>query len=199
MILRKRKHPPRESSDAREALVDAAVRIVNDEGRQFDARSVAKEAGRSLGTLTHHFRDGGLQELRGAVALRGFQMLSEAVRAELAEAGDPEKCLRRIALTYARFAMKHPRLYRTMYGDEWGEAVNEAQVALGAIVAEQIAKCQRDGILRSGPVERIARSGRALLHGIALMQLEGHVPADEAESFAQETIDDLFDGLRARD
>jgi hypothetical protein len=86
-----------------------------------------------------------------------------------------------------------------MFGDDWGEEVKEAQEVLGAIVEEQVTKCQRDGVLRPGPIDRISRSGQALLHGIALMQLEGQVPADDAESFAKEAIDDLFDGLRARD
>jgi AcrR family transcriptional regulator len=199
MILRRRKRPPRESSEARQAIVEAALRIVEDHDRQFDARAVAKEAGRSLGTLSFHFRDGGLRELRGAVAVRGFTMLAEAVHVAVEAAADPEQQLRRVAQAYVGFAADHPRLYRAMYSEDWGEQVADARRDMAGIVNERIAQCQQAGVFRPGSVGRIARTGQALLHGIAVLHLDGQVSATELEAFTQEAIADLIDGLRGRD
>jgi AcrR family transcriptional regulator len=200
MILRKSGKPPRESSEARTAIVDAAVRIVEDGERQFDARSVAKEAGRSLGTLTHHFKGGGLWELRGAVAARGFLWLAGALRQASADSGtvDPEQQLRQMALGYLRFAAEHSRLYRAMFADEWGELVLDAQQALHGILRRQIELCQEAGVLRQGAVERIERSGIALLHGIAVLVLDGRVSSGEVDAVGRDAIEDLFEGLKRR-
>jgi len=201
MILRKSGKPPRESSEARQAIVDAAVRIVEDGERQLDARSVAKEAGRSLGTLTHHFKGGGLWELRGAVAARGFLWLAGALRQAVSEAADaePEQQLRQMALGYLRFAAEHPRLYRAMFADEWGELVLDAQQALHAVLRKHIGQCQQAGVFRPGAVERIELSTIALLHGIAALVVDGRVGTEELETVGSEAIEDLFRGFVRRD
>ena len=200
MILRKSGKPPRESSEARAAIIDAAVRIVEDGERTFDARSVAKEAGRSLGTLTHHFKAGGLWELRGAVAARGFLWLAGSLRQAAADCPHdrPEIQLRQMALAYLRFAAEHPRLYRAMFADEWGELVVDAQQALHAVLRKHIELCQRAGIIRPGAVERIELSGIALLHGLASLVVDGRVSDEELDVVGRDAVDDLFEGFKRR-
>ncbi len=198
MILKRRKKPPRESSEAREALVDAALRILEDPSRQFDARSVATEAGRSLGTLTFHFRQKGLWELREAVAARGFAMLARAARAASDAPGTPEERLRHMAQAYVRFAAEHPRLYLLMWADQWGVAVEQGRQEVRTVAHEQIAQCQEAGLFRLDPAERFQHSGQALLHGIAVLHLEGQITADKLERFVDGALDDLFEGFRVR-
>jgi AcrR family transcriptional regulator len=199
MILKRRKKPPRDSSEAREALVDAALRIIQDPNRQFDARAVAGEAGRSLGTLTFHFREKGLWELREAVAARGFDMLAQASREAGDEPGTPEERLRRMAHAYVRFASEHPRLYLLMWADTWGPSVERGRQAVRTVAHEQIARCQEAGLFRPVPVERFEYSGQALLHGIAVLHLEGQISRENLDRYLDSALDDLFDGFKVRD
>lgn len=199
MILKRRKKPPRESSEARDALVDAALHIIQDPDRQFDARAVAGEAGRSLGTLTFHFREKGLWELREAVAARGFDMLARAAREASEAPAPPEESLRNMAHAYVRFASEHPRLYLLMWADQWGPTVERGRQQVRAVAHEQIARCQEAGLFRPVPVERFEYSGQALLHGVAVLHLEGQISHEKLERFVDGALDDLFDGFRARD
>lgn len=199
MILKRRKKPPRDSSEARDALIDAALRIIQDPERQFDARAVASEAGRSLGTLTFHFREKGLWELREAVAARGFRMLAEETREACEAPGTPEERLRRMAHAYVRFASEHPRLYLLMWADTWGANVERGRQEVRAVAHEQIRRGQEAGAFRPVPVERFEYSGQALLHGIAVLHLEGRITRDKLEQFVDGALDDMLDGFRARD
>jgi AcrR family transcriptional regulator len=199
MILKRRKKPPRDSSEARDALINAALRIIQDPDRQFDARAVAGEAGRSLGTLTFHFREKGLWELREAVAAKGFDMLARASREAGEAPGTPEERLRSMARAYVRFASEHPRLYLLMWADQWGPTVERGRQAVRAVAHEQIARCQEAGLFRPVPVERFEYSGQALLHGIAVLHLEGQISHDNLDRYVEGALDDLFDGFRLRD
>ena len=199
MILKRRKKPPRESSEAREALVDAALRVIQDPDRQFDARTVAGEAGRSLGTLTFHFRQKGLWELREAVAARGFDMLAHASREAGEAPGTPEERLRNMAHAYVRFASEHPRLYLLMWADTWGPTVERGRQEVRSVAHELIARCQEAGLFRPVPVERLEYSGQAMLHGIAVLHLEGQISREKLEQYLDGALDDLFDGFRLRE
>jgi AcrR family transcriptional regulator len=199
MILKRRKKPPRDSSEAREALIDAALRIIEDPSRQFDARAVAGEAGRSLGTLTFHFREKGLWELREALAARGFDMLARASREAGEAPGTPEERLRRMSHAYVRFASEHPRLYLLMWADTWGPTVERGRQEVRTVAHEQIARCQEAGLFRPVPVERFEYSGQALLHGIAVLHLEGQISRENLDRYVEGALDDLLDGFRVRD
>src|SRR6476620_1889302 len=71
---------PYHHGDLQRALVDAAQAILEREGpAALSLRAVAREAGVSPAAPYHHFKD--KDELIGAVAQRGFQMLTECMRA----------------------------------------------------------------------------------------------------------------------
>ena len=105
---------PYHHGDLQNALVDAAQTILEREGpAALSLRAVAREAGVSPAAPYHHFKD--KDELIAAVAHRGFQMLSERMRAASEKKDtDAEKGLA-IGVAYVCFARDHPAMYHTMF------------------------------------------------------------------------------------
>jgi|SRR5436190_235631 AcrR family transcriptional regulator len=105
---------PYHHGDLQRALVDAAQAILEREGpAALSLRAVAREAGVSPAAPYHHFKD--KDELIGAVAKRGFEMLADAMRAATAEQKtDAERSLA-IGVAYVCFARDHPAMYHTMF------------------------------------------------------------------------------------
>jgi AcrR family transcriptional regulator len=105
---------PYHHGDLRRALVDAARRILENEGPSaLSLRAVAREAGVSPAAPYHHFKDKG--ELLDAVAHVGWDMLGEAMtEAKIAEV-DPKARMTEIGVSYVTFSQQHPALYRVMY------------------------------------------------------------------------------------
>ncbi|CAN7403482.1 TetR/AcrR family transcriptional regulator [Phenylobacterium sp. LjRoot225] len=102
---------PYHHGDLRRTLVDAARRLVENEGSAaMSLRAVAREAGVSPAAPYHHFKDKG--ELMGAVASEGWAMLSTVIfEATAANRSDPLAPL----IAYVSFARTRPALYRVMY------------------------------------------------------------------------------------
>src|SRR5437868_15218318 len=102
---------PYHHGDLRRALIDAARRLLENEGpTALSLRAVAREAGVSPAAPYHHFKDKG--ELLGAVAKEGWTMLSTSMlEAIQLTPGDPMAP----TLAYVTFARSHPALYRIMY------------------------------------------------------------------------------------
>lgn len=105
---------PYHHGDLRRALLDAARRILENDGPSgLSLRAVAREAGVSPAAPYHHFKDKG--ELLEAVAMEGFEELGHALQKAKAEA-DPEGILvAQLGVAYTCFARDNPALYRVMY------------------------------------------------------------------------------------
>ncbi len=186
----------RASGDARKAIVDAAIRVVNDSKRTLDARTVADEADRSLGTLTFHFKDGGLRALREAVAEEGFKMVLETVRQLPHTPSDPDATLRRLMTTYVGFARKHARHYRLMHSEVWHDEVMAQRAEVRSIVRAHLEGLEAAGSIRSGYIDPFVHTGSALLHGLAVHYLDGFIGEDQLPNLIDDAIDILLHGLR---
>lgn len=100
--------------DLRRALVEAAERILENEGPSaLSLRAVAREAGVSAAAPYHHFKD--KNELLAAIAQEGFEHLAEAMRAGAEDEGDPRARLNALGVAYVCFARNNPALYTLMY------------------------------------------------------------------------------------
>ena len=105
---------PYHHGDLRRALVDAARRILENEGPSaLSLRAVAREAGVSPAAPYHHFKDKG--ELLDAVAHVGWDALGEAMTAANARTTDISARMTEIGVAYVQFSQNHPALYRVMY------------------------------------------------------------------------------------
>jgi len=181
--------------NSRDTIVAAAVRVLGDADRTFDARTIAKEAGKSLGTLSFHFREGGLRELRGESARIGFQRLLESLSNALKAAQSPLEGLRLLGRAYVRFAADNPRLHRIMYREPWGERVEPVRSEIRGLIRDHIATCQEAGLVRPQPPEKFSRIGWAFMHGVAVLHLSGQVPVEELDAMIDEAIDILLEGI----
>lgn len=104
----------RQRAERHRLIVDTAREIAEAEG--WDAvttRRLAERIEYSQPVLYSHFA--GKDAIVGAVALRGFTELADALRAELAAAPDPAAGLAAIARGYLRYAAEHPAVYAAMF------------------------------------------------------------------------------------
>lgn len=134
--------------DLKRALLDAAMTLVDIRGREaLTLREAARRAGVSEAAPYRHFAN--LDELLGAVALEGFEMLI----ADLESTSSP----RRVRSAYLAFAGDFPGRYQLMFGplaDRKARAEREEEVALVAELTEEA-------------------GGLAALHGAASLALVG--------------------------
>lgn len=105
---------PYHHGDLRRALIEAAERILENEGPSaLSLRAVAREAGVSAAAPYHHFKD--KNELLSAIAQEGFELLAQAMREKAATETDPRMRLNALGVGYVCFARTNPALYNLMY------------------------------------------------------------------------------------
>jgi len=134
--------------DLKRALLDAAMTLIDIRGRDaLTLREAARRAGVSEAAPYRHFAN--LDELLGAVALEGFEMLI----ADL----ESTSSAKRIRSAYLAFAGDFPGRYQLMFGalaDRKAAKQREDEVALVAELTEDA-------------------GGLAALHGLASLNLVG--------------------------
>ncbi len=99
----------------REALVEAALRLIGEKGPAgFTIAEAARAAGVSPAAPYRHFRD--REELMADVAKHGFDAFALALR-QAWDRGrpDPRSALLRVGMAYLEFARKEPAAYSAMF------------------------------------------------------------------------------------
>ena len=105
---------PYHHGDLRRALIEAARRILENEGPgALSLRAVAREAKVSPAAPYHHFKDKG--ELLQAVAHEGWEALGDVMEEGRNKAETPRDRMSAIGVGYVQFARDNPALYRVMY------------------------------------------------------------------------------------
>jgi AcrR family transcriptional regulator len=154
----------------------------------------------------HHFAD--KRALIAAVAAEGFRMLRQEMLERIeACGGDARTRFRESGIAYVVFAVKHPNLFRVMFGEETADtsehpelkaAASQAFAVLqGLVEQDQVAVGTRDDRDR----EKVGLSAWALVHGIAMLCIDGQFGPEArrpeyAEKFAYEATGALARGLR---
>jgi len=187
--------------DLRTALVEAAERLIREEGVEgFTLRKAAAHAGVSPGAPSHHFRD--MKGLLTAVAIRVFGQLGFAL-AELPRHGEPGRDLRALAGGYVRFAARNPGLFRLICridlidGRDPAllEASFEALVGFGQAIAAYFGQEAPDRDRRVLRPHHAAAMATA--HGLAHMVIEGR-PAllfntpDPVQTFLEKNLPEIL-------
>src|SRR5262245_55878012 len=104
--------------DLREALIQAGLKLLSETGVDgLGLRAAAQLAGVSHAAPYRHFRD--KDALVAAIAERGFRLLTQAMRDEIARAPsrDVTSRLRAMGHGYVTFALTHPAYFRVIFGD----------------------------------------------------------------------------------
>ncbi len=178
----------------RMALLEAAARLVADEGRSgLTLRRLAGEVGTSTMAIYTHF--GGMDELRREVRREGFARLRahlDAVR----ETDDPVADLAVLGSAYYVSATANPNLYRAMFLDG---PLDEEDLGTGLDtflhLVHGVARCVAAGRLpRADPADaaELAVELWALEHGLVTLQLAQLLPPAQALARLATTVRSLL-------
>lgn len=147
--------------DLRAAILEAAVRMLEKEGAEgVNVREAARRAGVSHNAPYRHFPD--RAALLEALARQGLDQLMKALE---------NRSGRDLTGAYVRFALMHPQLFRLMFS---GRRAPELEARFAAAFADM-------GKLG-------AAAAWSLVHGLALLLLDGHFKESETETFVASVI-----------
>jgi AcrR family transcriptional regulator len=168
--------------DLRAALISEGLRMLEErEDADLSLRELARAVGVSATAVYRHFPD--QEALREALAQAAYDRLGAAQRAAAAGYDDVGEEFQAMGRTYVRFALDHPALFRLMssiapHGDLFALETAEDDAAARLLRAYAL---RLAGEGASVEVARtIAVRAWALVHGLAVLMLDGYVPRDEA-------------------
>jgi AcrR family transcriptional regulator len=165
-----------------EALVEETSRIVREDGiSAVSMRELSERLDVSRSAAYRHFE--GKEALFAAVAKKGFVELREAmksVRAETPSSSTASERLIAMGKTYVEYALDHPGVYRLMFQWDWSDDEHAALAEAGQSAFDELVNAmesgQKEGTFRSGDSLEMAFSTWSLVHGVALLILDGHAP-----------------------
>jgi len=172
--------------DLRSALIEAGLELIEQRtADDLSLREVARAVGVSATAVYRHFPD--KAALLKALADEGLERLGAVQRAAAQSAGGGKAGFRATGRAYVRFALANPGLFRLTFANAGpGEAAPLGAKSDSAtrLLRENAALAAGEG----GEAQAIALRSWALVHGLAVLMLDGQVPADEA------IIDAVVDG-----
>ena len=162
--------------DLRTALLAEGLRLVESAGAEaISLREVARAAGVSATSVYRHFPD--KRALMAALAQEGVRRLGAAQREAAAAAGSGAAAFTATGRAYVHFALANPGLFRLTFtypGIDVGDPTSDAAASLLHDHALDIA----NGDARLARI--VALRAWALVHGLALLMLDGRVPPNDA-------------------
>ena len=178
---------PYHHGDLRAALVKAGLDLLAT--RAADAlslREVARAVGVSANAVYRHFAD--KRALMTALANEGLRQLAQSQREAAAAAGGGVAGFDATGRAYVRFALSNPALFRLVFSNPAqpglltmpAAAVPDAMAFLRANAAQAASS--------AGDPTTLALQAWSVAHGLAMLMLDGQVPAEDA------TIERVFDG-----
>ncbi|MGH3639427.1 MAG: TetR/AcrR family transcriptional regulator [Mycobacterium sp.] len=171
----------RERAARRQLIVTTARKLAETEG--WDAvttRRLSTEIEYSQPVLYKHFA--GMEQIADAVAIDGFDELTDVIRTARSGSGAPSDVLTRIAHAYLDFARDNPAVYDAMFTratalrfaaqdtpPQLSAAFAELHQAVGLVADEQ-------------DVDTLTEVGFAALHGLVTLSRAGRLrPGYDAE------------------
>jgi len=164
--------------DLRAALVDAGLSLL--ETRTADdlsLREVARAVGVSATAVYRHFPDKGA--LMAALASAGLARLASAQHAASDAAGGGAAGFSATGSAYVRFALANPALFRLIFANPQAVPLHP-EGADGDAMAFLRANAAALAAGKGGDAQLIALQAWAMVHGLAMLMLDGQVPVDDA-------------------
>ena len=162
--------------DLRTALLAEGLKLVESAGAEaISLREVARAVGVSATSVYRHFPD--KRALMSALAQEGVRRLGEAQQAAALGAGGGTDAFSAVGCAYVRFALANPGLFRLTFtypGIDVGDPTSDAAASL----LHDHALALAHGDQRQARI--VALRAWALVHGLALLMLDGRVPPSDA-------------------
>jgi len=167
--------------DLRAALIEAGLRLIEERtADDVGLREAARAVGVSATAVYRHFPD--KAAFLAALAAEGLARLADVQRAAFEAAGGGAAGFNETGRAYVRFALANPGLFRLIFSKSprpdcpnWAEHDDDAMRML-LQNAERLVAADR------GPeaARAFALRAWALVHGLAVLMLDGQVPPDPA-------------------
>ena len=156
-------------------LTEGIAALEGDEGKEPSLRELARRVGVSATAVYRHFPD--KQALNRALAREGSKLLGIAQKESADTSHDLSTKFALTGRAYVRFALAQPVLFRLMFtqgepvelGDEDPDPARELLTEL---------TCELSATREEA--ERLALQAWSIAHGIAMLMLDGRIPADDA-------------------
>jgi AcrR family transcriptional regulator len=183
------------------AMITAAGELLREHGVEgVSLRTAAAHAGVSSAAPYRHFED--KDSLLVALAISGYDALIEQVKSAPKSRGT-FAAIQALVVSYARFALQNPQLYRLMMGagitdrsryDELTKAHNDmCNVLIEAVDEAQ----RRKNVAGSDPVG-VAMTLWCMVHGLATLAADGRINPKAVETEVLKSIRIVGAGLRPR-
>jgi AcrR family transcriptional regulator len=170
---------PYHHGNLRRALLDEALATVSAEGVEaLTLREIGARVGVSRTALYRHFAD--KRALLSAVATEGFSTLRQQLVSAWEDHGRGDSAFHAMGAAYVHFAIDNPSRYRVMFGGfvdpqaHDPELAAEAEGAFQALVSA-LATLQESAIVRVDDAVLMARYVWALVHGLAMLGIDGQL------------------------
>jgi len=171
---------PYHHGNLRRALLDEALATIRAEGVDgLTLREIGARVGVSRTALYRHFAD--KRALLAAVATEGFRTLRQQLITAWEDGGRGRAAFDSMGVAYVRFAVANPSHYRVMFGGFVDPKACEPELAAEAAGAFQalvdaLATLQHDAIVRGDETVQMARFVWAVVHGVAMLGIDGQLP-----------------------
>lgn len=186
--------------DLRQEASLLALETLREQGdTAISLRALAKQLGVSAPALYRHFSD--RESLLAELAVTGFDELRTRLLA--VDQQVPHRALIDIGLVYVAFAQDEPNLYRLMFGGrvlpkEAHPHLDNAGHGAFHVLQDTIDRAQQAGYLKPMPLALMTAAAWSLVHGLAQLTIDGHLPAANAEPMlAEGVLSLLLDGSRS--
>ena len=168
--------PAYHHGDLRASLVDAGLRLLLERDAEgLSLREVARDVGVSATAVYRHFPDKAALML--ALAREGLDRLAAAQHGAADDAGGGDAGYAATGRAYIRFALANPALFRMIFTSSARQHLDGEPEALRLLRAN-VASASPEAADGTALEARTMRSW-ALVHGIAMLMLDGQLPADD--------------------
>lgn len=166
--------------DLRAALIEEGLKLIGaGPAEALSLREIARNVGVSATAVYRHFPD--KAALLGALCTEGHGMMASAFREAMAGKGDAQSAFVAMGRAYVQFALAHPALFRLMMAQSGGPVAAPPPGAADGSDGMQILVNAIEGLFGSEMPAQMREARRlkawSLVHGLAMLMLDGHVPA----------------------